>query len=155
MAWTSSIRTMGKVGGMAATTAPYVKRAASTAPYVKRLATDDGLRDDVTDFIRSANNLLTHVRSDRQLRKDVNSIVESVQSGAEHLRSDVRPHHYLRNFFIGTGLVILGVAGAIALGWPRARQQVTRAVDQTATRATSTVHDVREKISGQSGEQAA
>ena len=145
MALTSSIRTIGRVGGVAAT----------TAPYVRRLARDDELRDDVTDFIRSANNLMTHVRSDRRLRKDVSKMVESMQSGAGHLRSDVRSHHYVRNFFIGTGLIVFGLAGAVALGWPRARQQVTRTVDQTTTRANSTVHDIRERIAGQSAERAA
>jgi hypothetical protein len=145
MAWTSSIRTIGRVGGVAAT----------TAPYVRRLAGDDELRDDVTDFIRSANNLMTHVRSDRRLRKDVGRMMESMQSGADHLRSDVRPHHYVRNFMMGVGLIVAGVAAAIAFGWPRARQQVTRVVDQTATRANSTVHDVRERISGQGDERAA
>ena len=145
MAWTSRMRTIGKVGGVAAT----------TAPYVRRLATDDELRDDVTDFIRSGNNLMTHLRSDRRLRKDVGKMVSSVQSGADHLRADVRPHHYLRNFVIGTGLVVAAIGAGIAVAWPRARQQVTRAVDQTTSRASSTVHDVREKIAGQDEERAA
>ena len=145
MAWTSRMRTIGRVGGVAAT----------TAPYVRRLARDDELRDDVTDFIRSANTLMAHVRSDRRLRKDVGKMMESVQSGAGHLRSDVRSHHYVRNFFVGTGLIVFGLAAAVAFGWPRARQQVTRAVDQTTTRANSTVHDIRERISGQRDERAA
>jgi hypothetical protein len=140
------MRTIGRVGGIAAT----------TAPYVRRLATDDELREDVSDFIRSANNLMTHVRSDRRLRGDVNKMIASMQSGAEHLRTDVRPrHHYLRNLLIGTGLIIMAVGAGIAFGWPRARRQVTRAVDQTATRAGTTVHDVRERMSGQGEEQAA
>jgi hypothetical protein len=139
------MRTIGRVGGVAAT----------TAPYVRRLATDDELRDDVSDFIRSANNLMTHVRSDRRLRRDLGKMMSSMQSGADHLRADVRPHHYLRNFLIGTGLIIAGVVGAIALGWPRARQQASRVVDQAATRANSTVRDMREKISGEGDVRAA
>lgn len=146
MALISNMRTIGRVGGVAAT----------TAPYVRRLATDDELRDDVSDFIRSANNLMTHVRSDRRLRKDVNKMMESMQSGAEHLRADVRPrHHYLRNFVIGVGLLVAGMAAAVAFGWPRARQQVTRVVDETATRANSTVQEIREKISGEGDVRAA
>jgi hypothetical protein len=146
MALISNMRTIGKVGGVAAT----------TAPYMRRLATDDDLRSDVTDFVRSANNLMTHVRSDRRLRKDVNRMIGSVQSGAGHLRSDVRPrHHYLRNFFIGTGLIIMAVGAGIALGWPRARQKVSRAVDQTTSRASSTVQDIREKVSGEGDARAA
>lgn len=142
----SRLRTIGKVTGVAAT----------TAPYVRRLARDDELREDVTDFVRSANNLMTHLRSDRRLRRDLGDLVSSVQSGAGRLRSDVRPrHHYLRNFFIGTGLVIMGVGAAIAFGYPRARSQVTRVVDQTTARANSTVHDIRERISGQGDARAA
>jgi hypothetical protein len=132
------IRTVGKVTGAAAT----------TAPYMRRLATDDELRENVSDFVRSANNLITHVRSDKQLRRDVGKMIESAQSGAGHLRSDVRPrHHYLRNFMIGSGLFIMGIGAAILIGWPRARNRVTSAVDQTTSRATDTVHDMREKIS--------
>ena len=65
MALNSRLRTIGRVSGVAAT----------TAPYVRRLATDEELRDDVTDFIRSANNLMNHVRSDRRLRRDVRHLV--------------------------------------------------------------------------------
>lgn len=139
MAWTSRMRTIGRVGGVAAT----------TAPYVRRVATDDELRDDVTDFVRSANNLMTHLRSDRRLRRDVTGMVSSVQSGARRLRSDVRPHHYVRNFLIGTGLFVMAAGAAIAFGVPRARQGATRVAGQTASRATSTVHDIRERIGGQ------
>ena len=65
------LRTIGRVTGAAAT----------TAPYMRRLATDQDLRDDVTDFVRSSNNLMHHLRSDRRLRRDVNKMVSSVQSG--------------------------------------------------------------------------
>jgi hypothetical protein len=141
------IRTVGKVTGAAAT----------TAPYMRRLATDEELRENVSEFVRSANNLITHVRSDKQLRRDVGKMIESAQSGAGHLRSDVRPrHHYLRNFVIGSGLFIMGIGAAIVLGWPRARNRVTSAVGQTTSRATGTVHDVRERIaSGQEDVRAA
>jgi hypothetical protein len=136
------IRTVGKVTGAAAT----------TAPYVRRLATDDDLREDATEFIRSANNLITHVRSDRQLRRDLGKMISTMQSGAGHLRSDVRPrHHYVRNFVIGTGLFVMGIGAAIVVGWPRARNRVRSAVDQTTSRATDTVQDMREKIA--SGEE--
>jgi len=114
---------------------------------MRRLATDDDLREDVSDFVRSANKLVKHVRSDRQLRRDVGKMITSAQSGADHLRSDMRPkHHYLRNFAIGTGLFIMGIGAAIVLGWPRARNRVTSVLDQTTSRATSGVHDMREKI---------
>ena len=144
MALTSRIRTIGKVSGVAAT----------TAPYVRRLATDDELRGDVTEFVRSANNLATHLRSDKRLRRDVFNLIASAQSGAARARADVRPRHYLRNLSFGTGLIMIGMAGAIALGWPRARQNVTRVAGQTASRANATVHDIRERIAGQGAEQA-
>jgi hypothetical protein len=145
MAMTSRIKTIGRVGGVAAT----------TAPYVRRLATDEELRDDVSDFARAANNLMTHIRTDRTLRQDVYRMIGSMQRGADHLRSDVRPrHHYLRTMFIGAGLIVVGMAAAITLGWPRARQGVTRVASQTTSRANSTVHDIRERISRQN-EQAA
>lgn len=142
---TSRMRTIGRVGGVAVT----------TAPYVRRLATDEELRDDVNEFVRSANSLVTHLRSDRRLRRDVGKMISSVQSGGGRLRADVRPRHYLRSFVVGTGLIILGIGAAIAVGWPRARRGVTRVADQTTARATSTVRDIRERMSGQSESQAA
>jgi hypothetical protein len=145
MALTSRIKTIGKVSGAAAT----------TAPYVRRLATDEELRGDVADFVRSANNLATHLRSDKRLRRDIGNLITSAQSGAGHVRSDVRPRHYLRTFFVATGLVIIGMIAAVAMGWPRARRSVTRVAGQTATRANATVHDMRERIAGQGAEQRA
>lgn len=141
----SRMRTIGRVGGVAAT----------TAPYVRRLATDEELRDDVTDFVRSANDLVTHLRTDPRLRHDVGDLVASVQSGAERVRDDVRPRHYLRTFLVGTGLIVLGIGAVIAVGWPRARRGVTRVADQTTARATSTVRDIRERIAGEGESQAA
>ncbi len=145
MAMTGRIQTIGKVGGV----------AASTAPYVRRLATDEDLRDDVTDFIRSANNLMNHVRSDKKLRRDLRSMMDSMQSGADHVRGDVQPSHFLRNLLIGTGLVIAAVAAGIAVAWPRARHTVSQAVDQGASKANVAVHDVKEKLSRESGESQA
>jgi hypothetical protein len=146
MAYTSRLRTIGKVSGVAAT----------TAPYVRRLATDDELRDDVTEFIRSANNLMNHARSDRRLRRDLQKMVQSAQSGADHLRGDIQPrHNSFRNLTIGMGLIVTAIGVAVAVAWPRTRSRISRAVDQTTQRANATVHDVRERISGESETQAA
>ncbi|NLE23712.1 MAG: hypothetical protein GX624_13175 [Actinobacteria bacterium] len=142
---TGRIKTIGKVGGM----------AASTAPYVRRIATDEDLRDDVADFIRSANNLLNHLRSDKRLRRDLRTMMDSVQSSADRVRGDVRPRHVLRNLLIGTGLVIAAIVAGIAVAWPRARRTVSQAVDQGASRANVVVHDVREKLSREPGESQA
>ncbi|HTX69791.1 MAG TPA: hypothetical protein VMH50_11700 [Thermoleophilia bacterium] len=145
MALSSRFQTIGRVTGVAAT----------TAPYVRRLATDEQLRGDVTDFVRAADNLVTHLRSDRRLRNDIVDLIASAQSGADHVRGDVRPRHYLRTMLTGAGLVVLGMIAAVALGWPRARRGITSVAGQTATRANATVHDVRERIATQSGRRAA
>jgi uncharacterized protein (DUF2236 family) len=145
MASTSRLRTIGKVSGVAAT----------TAPYVKRLARDEELRDDVADFMRSASDLMTRVRSDESLRDDVRRMMESAQSGAGHLRGDFRPRRTLRRLFIGTGLIIMSIGAGIALAWPRTRRQITQAVGQGTSRANAVVHDVREKVSGQGSEMQA
>ena len=145
MALSSRLQTIGKATGVAAT----------TVPYARRLATDEELRGDVADFVRAANNLTTHLRSDRRLRRDIGDLIASAQHGAGHVRSDVRPRHYVRTFFFSTGLVIIGMGVAIALGWPRARRNVTRVAGQTATRANATVHDIRERIAGQGAEKRA
>ncbi len=143
MANSSRLRTIGRVGGVAAT----------TAPYVRRLATDDELRDDVTEFIRSVNNLTNHVRSDTRLRRDLRSVLESAQSGADHLRGDIRPrHHHVRNLVIGAGAIITSIGVAIAVAWPRTRSRITRVADQTTQRASATVQDVRERMSGRRDE---
>ncbi len=145
MASISRLRTIGRVTGVAAT----------TAPYVRRLATDDELRDDVSDFVRSANNLMSHIRSDSRLRRDVQSMLTSAQSGADHLRADVRPRSFLRMAVIGTGLLISSIGIGIAFAWPRSRQSVMRVADQTAQRANATVHDIRERIGGQTSDEKA
>jgi len=129
--------------------------AATTAPYVRRLATDDELRDDVGDFISSLNNLMSHLRSDRRLRRDLQRVLTSAQSGAGHLRADVRPRSYLRMAVIGAGLLISSIGIGIALAWPRSRQSVMRVADQTAQRANATVHDIRERIGGQTRDEKA
>jgi hypothetical protein len=145
MATVSRLRTIGRVTGVAAT----------TAPYVRRLATDDELRDDVGDFISSLNNLMSHLRSDRRLRRDLQRVLTSAQSGAGHLRADVRPRSYLRMAVIGAGLLISSIGIGIALAWPRSRQSVRRVADQTAQRANATVHDIRERIGGQTRDEKA
>jgi hypothetical protein len=145
MAFTSRLRTIGRVGGVATT----------TAPSVRRIAADDELRDDVTDFIRSANRIMNRVRSDRRLRGDVRHMLESAQSGADHLRGDIRPRRFLRNPVISTGLIVTSLGVRIAVAWPRTRRQLKRVADQTTQRAGATVHDVRERISRRSEERVA
>ena len=145
MAFNGRLRTIGRMSGVAAT----------TAPYVRRLATDEELRGDVADIVSSANNLLNHVRSDRRLRSDLQSLVESAQSGADHVRGDLRPRRLLRTFVVGTGLIITTLAFGIALAWPRSRRSVIRVADQTAQRANTRVRDIRERIATQTGEKQA
>jgi len=145
MALSSRIQTIGKVTGVAAT----------AAPKVRRIVTDEELRGDVTDFVRAANTLTTHLRSDRRLRRDIFNLIASAQRGAAHARADVRPRHYLRTLFFSSGLIIIGMGAAVALGWPRARRSVTRVAGQSASRANATVHDIRERISGQAAERRA
>ena len=142
MALNSRLQTIGRMSGVAAT----------TAPAVRRLAKDEKLRDDVADLIRSANDLMAHVRSDRRLRRDVSHIVRSTQSGADHLRGDIRPRHFLRTLFIGTGLLITSFAVGIVFAWPRSRRSVLSVADQTTQRANATVHDIRERIARQRSE---
>jgi hypothetical protein len=143
----SRLRTIGTrcSGVLAATTAPY-----AGAP--RQLTRN---QDDVADFVRSANNLMTSLRSDKRLRGDVRRMLESAQSGAGHLRGDFRPRHTLRKLLIGTGLVITSIGVGIAVAWPRTRRQITQAVGQGTSRANAVVHDVRERVSGQGSEMQA
>ena len=145
MASMSRLRTIGKASGV----------AAATAPYVRRLARDDELRDDVADFIRTANDLMTRVRSDKRLQDDVRRMMESAQSGAGRLRGDLRPRHTLRKFLIGTGLTLTSIGVGIAVAWPRTRRRITQTVGQGTSRANAVVHDVRERVSGQGSEMRA
>ncbi len=146
MALTSRLRSMGRVTGV----------AASTAPYVRRVATDEDLRTDVAAFIRAGNDLMRHVSSDRRLRRDLRQIVEAAQSSADHLRGDIQPRHYGRRLLFGTGLITTSMILGAALAWPRARRSVVRVSNQTAQRANTTVHDIRERIATQtSGSKAA
>ena len=142
MASDGRLRTIGKMTGVAAT----------TAPYVRRLATDEELRGDVSAFVGSANDLMSHLRSDSRLRRDLQHMMESAQSGAGHVRGDLGPRRMLRRFVIGTGLIITSLAFAAVLAWPRSRRSVIRVADQTSQRAGARVHDIRERIATQTGE---
>jgi hypothetical protein len=136
MTSTSRLRTIRRLGGV----------AAASAPSVRRLASDETLRDDIADFIRSANSLTTHLRSDRRLRRDVRRLLGSARSGAGHLQGDVRPRHLLRNLIIGTGLMVGSLVAGLAVAWPRTRRPITRVAGQGGSRATVAVHDIRERI---------
>jgi len=139
MALTSRLRSMGRVTGAAAT----------TAPYVRRVATDEDLRADVAGFVHAGSDLMRHVATDKQLRRDLQQIVGSAQSSAGHLRSDIRPRHYGRRILFGAGLIMTSMILGAALAWPRARNSVVRVSNQTAQRANATVHDIRERIATQ------
>lgn len=143
----SRLRTIGKVTGVAAT----------TAPVVRRLATDDRLRTDVSDFVATADHLVRDLARDRQVRSDLRHMIETARSGSEHLRRDVRPRRGGRALFVlGAGMVfgVLAISGALL--YPRTRQSVVHAADETVKRASATVHDIRLRIRpGTSGEQTA
>ena len=141
MAVTSRLRTLGSVTGMAAT----------TAPYIRRVATDDDLRSDMAEFIRAGNDLMRHLSADKRLRRDLTHLVESAQSSAGHLRADIRPRHYGRRILFGAGLMMFSLIAGAALAWPRSRRSVARVSSDTARRANATVHDIRERVSGQTG----
>jgi hypothetical protein len=145
MASTSRLRVIGKASGV----------AAATAPYVRRVAGDEELRDDVADFVRSANDIMTRLRADERLRVDLRRMMGSAQSGAGHLRGDLRPRHTLRRLLIRTGLIVTSVGVGIAVAWPRTRRQITQAVGQGTSRANAVVHDIRERVSGQGSEMRA
>jgi hypothetical protein len=122
--------------------------AAAAAPHVRRLASDDELREDVAEAVRSANRLMTHLRSDRRLRGDALRLVESARSGAGHLRGDVRPRprRLLRRVVLTTALMIASLVVGAVVAWPRTRQRITRVAGQGASRATGAVHDIRGRI---------
>ena len=123
--------------------------AATTAPYVRRVATDEDLRADVAGFIRAGNDLMRHVSADKRLRRDLRQIVESAQNSADHLRADIRPRHYGSRILFGAGLITTSMILGAALAWPRVRRSVVRVSNQTAQRANATVHDIRERIATQ------
>jgi hypothetical protein len=139
---TTRLRAIGKVTGVAAT----------TAPVVRRLATDDELRADMSDFVASANHLVRELARDERLRRDLRHIFETAQSSAGHLREDVRPRRGGRVLFVlGAGMVlgVLVIGGALL--YPRTRESVVRAADQTVKRASASVHDIRARITRSSG----
>jgi hypothetical protein len=137
----SGLRTIGKVTGVAAT----------TAPVVRRMATDDELRANVSDFISSASHVIRDVAADRRLRRDMSRMISAAQDSRERVRQDLHPRGR-GMFMLGIGMVlgVAAVAGAIAgaLLYPRTRQTVLGAADQTMLRASATVHDIRERYTG-------
>ena len=121
--------------------------ATSTAPSVRRIATDEELRADMTDFVRSANDLIREVASDRRVRRNVRDMILSIQDGVGRVRSDVRPRRRGRSLSaFGAGLVFASFVIAAAFAYPRSRRSITRVAGDTRQRASSTVHDARERF---------
>jgi hypothetical protein len=124
-----------------------VTGAAAATPYVRRLVTDDELRTDMSDFVRSANDLVREVAADAQVRRDVADIIRSLQEGASRVRQDIRPQpHPWRRFAAGAGLFFAGIGVAATLAYPRSRRGLVRVAGETRQRASTTVHDARERF---------
>jgi hypothetical protein len=131
------LRSIGRMTGVVAT----------SAPTFRRLARDQNLRSDASDFVVSGSHLIRDVARDRRLRRDARRMLEAAQSGREHLRRDVRPRG--RGLFtLGLGMILGVFAIAGALLYPRTRQSVLGAADQTMVRASATVHDIRQRFTG-------
>ena len=142
----SRIRSIGKVTGAAVT----------TAPYVRRLATDEELRSDLSGLLQSAAHLYRDISQDTRIRQDVRSMAESLRDGTDRMRQDIRPRDRSRTgLYVGAGMVLATLAIIAALAYPRSRQSMTRFAGETRQRASSTVHDVRERFGGGGMEQAA
>jgi hypothetical protein len=118
-----------------------VSQAAGTAsaatPYVSRLMTDKALRFSVKDVLRSADRLYNELSSDGRPRKFAEVTHSRVSRTARIIR--------------GLGLTAAGLSVA-ALLYPRTRRGLARIMGESRDRATKTVHDTREKVSGTIGE---
>jgi hypothetical protein len=124
-----------------------VTGAAAAAPYVRRIVTDDELRTDMSDFVRSANDLMREVASDTRVRSDVADIIRSLQDGASRVRQDIRPRrHPWRRFAAGAALFFAGIGVAATLAYPRSRRGLVRVAGDARERASTTVHDARERF---------
>ncbi len=109
--------------------------AALAAPYVRRVASDEELRDDMRELMRSANKLYTRVGRDNGLRgivyddrvrRDVENVLDAIQHGAQRVIPPPAPrHHWLRWFFIISA--VIGGAAAL-LFYPRGREKVMEPV---------------------------
>jgi hypothetical protein len=119
--------------------------AASSAPLVRRMARDEELRGDVLQFISSANQIVRDVATDKQLRKDVRRLIRAARSGRARIGQEARPRTGRWLYFFGAGVVFGTLAVAGALLYPRSRRSVVHAAGQTRQRASATVHDIRER----------
>jgi hypothetical protein len=124
--------------------------AASAAPVIRRFARDEELRTDLSQFVASANDLVRELASDTRLRDDVRHMIEAAQSSRERLREDARPRGGRWMFFLGAGMVLGVLVLAGALLYPRTRQSVIRAADQTKQKTSATVHDLRQRVTRRS-----
>jgi hypothetical protein len=123
--------------------------AVATAPKVRRVARDEELRQDVAGIVRAARDLVREVAADETIRRDLNDLVTTAVDGATRVREDVhteRRPRALRVIVVGGLLFVAGAAVIAALVYPRSRQTIVRAAGETRERATTTVHDARERF---------
>jgi hypothetical protein len=119
--------------------------AATSAPVVRRLTADEDLRTDASELIGSAGHLARRLATDRQLRRDVRRMIAAARSGSRHIRRDASRRNNSRAlFWMGAGMVFGVLTVAAALLYPRTRQSVVHAADETIQRTSATVHDLRQ-----------
>jgi hypothetical protein len=142
---------------MASTTAEQTAKAAQAVrragPYVRRAMTDKEFRDDLRRMMRSAGRLAGDVAGDGRgperlrrlvgdslVRGDVQALIGSALNARQRLTALPAPRRsYLPIVLIGTGVVI-GGAITVLLMYPRSRQRIVAAAQDTRER---TLHLVR------------
>lgn len=133
------VRTIRRLAGLAAV----------TAPKVRRMAADEELRGDVGDVVRATRDLVRDLAADEMVRGDVGDLVAAAVDSASRARADVTSRRQVRILPIvaGGGLLLLAGAALIAaLAYPRSRRTIVHAAGETRQRATTTVHDARERF---------
>jgi hypothetical protein len=136
------------VRGMGAT----ARVAASAAPYVRRALTDEEFHDAVRGVAGAANDLLGRLSSegvrdaltDGDVRDDIGVIADALQRAAQRVVEKPR-RSFTHTLFLVTGVVTVAGAGVLtaAIVYPPTRNSLGRFFRWSSRRLSDTADDVR------------
>ena len=126
--------------------------AATAAPYLRRALTDEEFHDALRGVAGTANDLLGRLSSegarealtDREVRDDIGAIADALQHAAQRVVEKPR-RSFAHTLFMATGVVTVVGAGLLtaAIVYGPTRSSIERFLRWSSQRLSDTADDVR------------
>ena len=142
MKMTDTMRGVGTTARVAATAAPYARRAITDEELHDALRGVAGTTSDLVGRLSSEG--LREALTDREVRDDIGAIADSVQRAAQRVVERPR-RSFARTLFMVTGFVTVAGAGVLtaALVYPPTRSRLGRFFQWSSRCLSDTADDVR------------